>query len=69
MTPSGRRAKSGPFALLGLCGKMHTKYTAGRLGRLEKSNSMNNENLLRNILIGGALTGLLAVVLIKLGRE
>ena len=48
---------------------MHTKYTAGRLGRLEKSNSMNNENLLRNILIGGALTGLLAVVLIKLGRE
>jgi len=30
---------------------------------------MNNENLLRNILIGGAVTGLLAFVLIKLGWE
>lgn len=30
---------------------------------------MNNENWMRNILIGGALTGLLALVLIKLGWE
>ncbi len=30
---------------------------------------MNNENLLRNILVGGALTALLAFVLIKLGWE
>lgn len=29
----------------------------------------NNDNLLRNILIGGALTALLAFVLVKLGWE
>lgn len=29
----------------------------------------DSDNLLRNILIGGALTALLAVVLIKLGWE
>lgn len=32
-------------------------------------NDNPNENLLRNILIGGALTALLAFVLIKLGWE
>lgn len=30
---------------------------------------MNNENLLRNILIGGVMTVLLAFVLIELGWE
>ncbi len=29
----------------------------------------NSDNLLRNILVGGALTALLAVVLIRLGWE
>jgi|GEM_PF-2528193 len=30
---------------------------------------MNNENWMRNILVGGVLTGLLALVLIRLGWE
>ena len=60
---------SGRLHCLDFVVKCTQNNTADRTGRLEKNNSMNNENLLRNILIGGALTGLLAFVLIKLGWE